>query len=127
MKKSPLLRHQKTKSNNPKTNTMTTVELLVKDLHNRVDSLENNRAMLLEAQNGLSPELSRQMKPLISEVDARIHEIDLVLRAIANHQEKPASGPKVIGKIELGNIEQCFQEDMIREIEEHEEDYFEGY
>jgi hypothetical protein len=106
---------------------MNTLDLLIKDLHNRVDSLKNNRAMLLEAQNSLSPELAGQMKPLISEVNARIHEIDLVLRAIENHQEKPAPGPKVVGKIELGNIEQCFQEDMIREIEEQEEDYFDGY
>lgn len=104
---------------------MTTVELLVKDLHNRVDSLKNNRAMLLEAQNSLSPELAGQMKPLISEVNARIHEIDLVLRAIENHQEKPAPGPKVVGNIKLdGNIEQQFLE---AQIQEWEEDHFDGY
>lgn len=34
------------------------------------------------------------------------------------------SGPKVVGKVQLGNIEQCFLEDEIQEIEE---DFFEGY
>ena len=39
-------------------------------------------------------------------------------------QPTTSSGPKVQGKVELGNIEQCFQEEEIREIEE---DWFEGY
>ena len=43
-------------------------------------------------------------------------------------QPTTSSGPKVQGKVQLGNIEQCFREAEIEDqIQEMEEDFFDGY
>jgi hypothetical protein len=65
-----------------------------------------------------------QIEKLVNEIKANYKSLEGDLEQANTQPAEKTTGTKVVGKVELGNIEQCFMEEEIREIEE---DWFDGY
>lgn len=99
---------------------MEAVKDIIKGLKMRISDLKAKEAQLKQHEGPLSTSLFSLL-----DTQSRLEELAAMLAAVEILVKQEPSGPKVVGNIKLdGNIEQQFME---AQIQEWEEDYFEGY
>lgn len=95
---------------------------IILGLKMRISDLKAKEADLKKLGNPLSVTSVAFLSLL--DIQSRLEELSAILAAFENLVKQEPSGPTVKSNIQLGNIEQCFLE---QEMMEMEEDYFDGY